>query len=92
MANCHANWLRAMVAPLRAGKHTAWANTCERAADEIEALQRHRDTLLAERTESVPQRGTVHADDCDITLRRNSRSNEIGRCTCVLSPQKGTIR
>jgi hypothetical protein len=43
MDNCHAKWLRTMVIPMRAEGHTAWANTCEQAADEIDALQSHRD-------------------------------------------------
>jgi hypothetical protein len=46
MGNCHVKWLRAMVAPMKAEGHTAWANTCEHAANELEAVQSHRDTLL----------------------------------------------
>ena len=44
--NPHVKWLRQAAERMHASSEYAWAHTCEQAADEIEALQAHRDRLL----------------------------------------------
>jgi len=45
----HIKWLQDAAKLLRTEKRHALANTCERAASEIEALQKHRNELLRQR-------------------------------------------
>lgn len=46
-SNPHAKWLRELASHMRADHNWSHANTCDRAADEIDAIASHRDTLLA---------------------------------------------
>jgi hypothetical protein len=46
--NCHVRWLREMAERFRFDGQPTYSNTCEGAANEIEALQAHRDNLLSD--------------------------------------------
>lgn len=48
MNNCHSRWLREAAEKISDAGHIGWGNTCAQAADEIDALQAHRDNILVE--------------------------------------------
>lgn len=55
--NPHPKWLREAAKHMFADGHVAWGNTCERAADDLEAVQAHRDRLLESHLKSQADGG-----------------------------------
>jgi hypothetical protein len=86
MDNCHAKWLKEVVVALRSEGFQSWANTCERAAAEIESLQAHRERLLELHLQSQAGAGGEVESACQHDLLKPEATVKITdkgtRATC----------
>lgn len=78
----HVKWLREVASHLRAERRTSLANTCEQAADELLAVSRHRDTLLAAHE--------ARQDETTCEIGHGCERCDYPDCTCYTRSEKPT--
>lgn len=87
MSNSHANWLRRAAEEIAKVGHYGWGNTCEDAAEHIDALEAELAALRAQ--EAKYQKAIEYAEEC--FRDAESRANEATAELAALRADKATL-